>query len=128
MSALVEKYITHWDIATSPHWVTRLENGVYQSYHYTQEAADRNTAHLNELVKLRAAHAETVAKIMSLRASEHALQSENAALRKAGLALIKEIDVEAFYQTGQVAGEMLYIHVGPLRSAIDAARKEGGAL
>jgi chromosome segregation ATPase len=65
----------------SPQWITRLENGQYQSYHYVKEAADLNTAHLNELVKLRAAYAEMAAKIMSLRASERALQSENAALR-----------------------------------------------
>jgi predicted nuclease with TOPRIM domain len=76
-----EKYVTHWDMSTNPHWVTRLENGQYQSYHYVKEAADLNTAHLNELVKLRAAYAEMAAKIMSLRASERALQSENAALR-----------------------------------------------
>jgi hypothetical protein len=81
VSKPAEKYVTHWDMSTNPHWVTRLENGVYQSYHYIKEAADRNTAHLNELVKLRAACAEMAGKIMSLRASEHALQSENAALR-----------------------------------------------
>ncbi len=61
MSTPAEKYVTYWHGPTFPQWVTRLENGQYQSYHYIREAADRNTAHLNELVKLR---------------------SENAALRK----------------------------------------------
>ena len=81
MSTPAEKYVTHWDGNGPPQWITRLENGQYQSYHYVKEAADLNTAHLNELVKLRAAYAEMAAKVMSLRASEHALQSENAALR-----------------------------------------------
>jgi len=82
VSTPAEKYVTHWDGDANPHWVTRLDNGKYQSYHYVKEAADQNTAHLNELVKLRAACAEMAAKIMSLQASEHALQSENAALRQ----------------------------------------------
>ena len=83
MSTPAEKYVTHWDGKgpMSPQWITRLEGRANQSYHYTREAADQNTAHLNELVKLRAAYAEMAAKIMSLQASEHALQSENAALR-----------------------------------------------
>ena len=107
MSTPAERYVTHWHGPTFPQWVTRLENGQYQSYHYIREAADRNTAHLNELVKLR---------------------SENAALRKAALALISELDVEAFDRVGRPKAEMLYEHVGPLRAAVNAARaKEGGS-
>jgi hypothetical protein len=57
------------------------------------------------------------------------LERENAALRKAALALINEIDGEAFYRVGPPRGEILYEHVGPLRAAIAAARaEEGGAL
>jgi hypothetical protein len=57
------------------------------------------------------------------------LERENAALRKAALALINEIDEEAFYRDALQKGEILYEHVGPLRAALDAARiKEGGTL
>jgi hypothetical protein len=56
------------------------------------------------------------------------LRDELAALRKAALALISELDVEAFDRVGRPKGEMLYEHVGPLRAAVNAARaKEGGA-
>lgn len=102
MSTPTEKYVTHWDISTAPHWITRLENGKYQSYHYIQEAADQNTAHLNELVKLRSENAELRAEskllnaaqkisedtdgviirdILSLRTKVAELERENAALR-----------------------------------------------
>ncbi len=57
------------------------------------------------------------------------LRDELAALWEAALALINEIDEEAFYRDALQKGEILYEHVGPLRAALDAARiKEGGAL
>ena len=57
------------------------------------------------------------------------LRDELAALWEAALALINEIDEEAFYRDALQKGEILYEHVGPLRAALDAARiKEGGTL
>jgi chromosome segregation ATPase len=138
MSAPIEKYVTHWDGHTFPQWTTRLEDGMYQSYHYTREAADQNTARLNELVKLRAACAEMTEKIMSLRASEHALQFEIAGMRVAIASLedaIEKLEREnaALRQDkkrldwllAQVNNGVCFEHYD--RAAIDAARaKEGG--
>ena len=55
------------------------------------------------------------------------LTIEISGLRQAALALINEIDEEAFYRDALQKREILYEHVGPLRAALDAARKEGGA-
>jgi len=69
-----------------------------------------------------------VGKVWGLVQAYQRLERENAALRKAALALISELDVEAFDRVGRPKGEMLYEHVGPLRAAVNAARaKEGGA-
>jgi hypothetical protein len=51
----------------SPQWITRLEGRANQSYHYTREAADQNTAHLNELVKLRSENAALREELKSSR-------------------------------------------------------------
>jgi hypothetical protein len=68
VSTPAEKYVTHWDgnKPMSPQWITRLEGRANQSYHYTREAADQNTAHLNELVKLRSENAALRGKVEQL--------------------------------------------------------------
>jgi hypothetical protein len=75
-----------------------------------------------ENAALRHTEENLVATVRGLEFELEKAQKTVVALREAALALISELDVEAFDRVGRPKGEMLYEHVGPLRAAVNAAR------
>jgi hypothetical protein len=115
-----------WGLVQAYQRLERENAALREAGHLAEKIVVQRTDEIGHLERENAAlrHTEEnlVATVRGLEFELEKAQKTVVALREAALALISELDVEAFDRVGRPKGEMLYEHVGPLRAAVNAAR------